>query len=305
MQVETFFYGLKDVPSLPSRAAILSFRAAFASRLGDADRKVGLLASACGVLAVNPRLPRVIAAVKALIEDMSGVKGSNSTGSGAAAEAPSPAAAAAAPSGPTVRVTLTTLPTLKAVTDASGSRSLLQHVVAHLLEADADAAALGSDGEFASVASAVTGELDTLPPDVTTLARELKEAEAAAAALGLASDGSGDAAEALAADAPLRSFLAAARLRVDALQAAYTAAKAGYAAMMAGFGDEQACHKPDELLRAVQVDFFNEFTKVRAALTKKASAAAAAAAKKSVSAVPRSASGPGTPAAGGPSFRRF
>lgn len=282
-QVEAFFYGLKDVPQLPTRAGLLAFRAGFAARAADAERKAAALAAACAAVTGSTRLPRVVAAVRRLVVEMAG--------GATAAEPP--------------RVTLATLPTLKAVTDASGSRTLLAHVVAHLTDGgcggDTDAAALGADGELVALTAAVAlgAELDALPADASALVWELRDAEAAAAR-GLAVAAAAEApattvapagdVDALAPEVPLPSFLSAARLRVDALSAAATAARAAYASMLAAYGDDAAAAattaaggaqqqaKPSELLRALQVDFVAEFGRVRAALARQRATAAAKAA---------------------------
>lgn len=266
LQVEAFYHGIKDVPALPARAAALSARVSFASRAEDAQRRVGILSAACAALAGSARLPRVVAAVSRIVSDMSG----------------SGAAAGSAP-----RVTLLTLPTLKAVTDGA-SRTLLQHVVSSLLETDADAAALGADGEFAAVAAAAGGDagLDCLASDVTTLARELASLEAAVVAKLV--PGSDDASEAtfsgaaaLAPDAPLAHFLPAARAQLLALQDAHAAAKAAFAALLAVHGDLEPGSaslpndgpKPDVVLRSLNADFLGEFARLRNSLAAKATAA--------------------------------
>jgi hypothetical protein len=271
VQVESFFFGLRGVPALRQRAAALAFRASFVARIEDVARRAGVLSAACGALAGSARLARVLAVVTAIISQLhsgqhhpGGGSGSGGSGSGGVP--------------PRVVVTLLTLPTLKDVTDASGQRGLLQHVVAVLLQEDPDAAALGADGELAPLAAAAAPDagLDTLPGDVAALARELAGVEALLGHDSEASGGGGDGSgggsggggggssssssggdgdggggdlllevdlaapsAALSAAAPLPRFLAAARDALAETARTQAAAQAAFVALLAAHGDAE------------------------------------------------------------------
>lgn len=282
MQVESFFYGLKDVPSLPLRASALAFRSSFVARAAEAERRIGLLTSGVAAVSGNARLPRIIDAVNRLIGGGDGA-GDDSTVTGA--DGASSNTTGTSSGGP--RVTLTTLSTLKAVTDASGKSSLLQHIVSQLMTSDPDAASLGADAaEFSPLAAvagaAASSEMDTLTSDVAVLARELKDTEAVVARLypssvvaaGDDSDMAGAASgscDPLSPSSPLPSFLAAARARLEALQTSHADARAAYGAMMTAYGDDAATAgggRPEEVLRALHADFVVEFGRARTALTR-------------------------------------